>query len=69
MGKGSGRYTLPTGATQERRGLGVGGPHNFMRNCIDSILSEQHSKINKTLETTFSCRCCKCNMLHEYGEK
>jgi len=30
----------------------------------DSILSKQHSKINKTLETTFAiCRCCCTNMV------
>jgi len=44
-----GGYTLPEGASE-----GVWGwePHTFFcENCIDSILSEQHSKINKTLET------------------
>jgi len=53
MGRGSER--LPEGATHERRGLGVRASHIFLRKLRrDSILSEQHSKINKTLETT-SC--------------
>jgi len=65
-----GGYTLPEGVTHERRCLGVRAPHIFLRKLRrDSILSEQQSKINKTLETTFACCCSKCNMLHEYGEK
>jgi len=64
MGKRSRR--VPEGTT-EQRGFGVGAI--FLRKLRkDLILREQHSKINKTLGTTFArCRC-KCNMLHD-GEK
>jgi len=40
----------------------------FFAKTVDSILSEQPSKINKTVHTTFACCRCKCK-LHEYGEK
>jgi len=63
MGRGiQGGYTFPGGASE-----GVWGSI-FYENCRDSILSEQHSKINKTLQTTFACCRCKCK-LYEYGEK
>jgi len=46
------RYTLPEGANE-----GVCGwePHTFFcENCVDLILSEQHSRIYVILETTFA---------------
>jgi len=55
---------------RDRSDLRVGIPHICLRKLrSDSILSEKHSKINETLETTFACCRYKCNVLHEYGEK
>jgi len=62
FGKGC---TLPEGANEEV--FWAGSPHFFTKLCQerkDSILSEQRSKINTKLDTTFAC-----SLLHKYGGK